>query len=166
MHKIITINITTEKKRRCIPYLKERVSFPKSMSGIQDLLQRHNCDQIATAQKQVTDAKHGPFTMYSLAFIVQGERFLIEFPVIFATSSKGTALRMDIAGRVIFYKVKSLLVDVEIGYLSFMEAMMPFRVIALPDGTRVPLADYVMKHGPELTAGTADLFGLPGGVHK
>jgi hypothetical protein len=163
MHKIITLDLTTEKKRRCIPYLREHVSFPYSMSAIQELLQRHQCDQIATAQKQLTDVKHGTFIVYSLAFIVRGEKFLIEFPVIFAKNSEGTALRMDIAGRIIFYKLKALLVDVEIGYLDFTEAMMPFRIISLPDGTQVPLADYVAKHGPELAAGTADLLCLPGG---
>jgi hypothetical protein len=163
MHKIVTIDITTEKKRRCIPYLKERVSFPYSLQGIQDLLQRHQCDQIAIAQRQITDPKRGTYTLYSLAFIVKGERFLIEFPVIFAKNTKGTQLRMDIAGRIIFYKVKALLTDVEIGYLDFKEAMLAFRVVTLPDGSQCTLADYVAKHGPELSAGTADLLALPGG---
>jgi len=166
MHKIITIDITTEKKRRMIPYLREHVSFPYSMSAIQELLQRHDCNQIATAQKQETDAKHGAFTKHSMAFIVRGEKFLIEFPVIFARSNKGTTLRMDISGRIIFYNIKVLLTDVEIGWLDFMEAMLPFRIIALPDGTQVPLVDYMAQHGPELAAGTADLLSLPRGKER
>ncbi len=163
MHKVLTIDISTERKRRCLPYLKEHVSFPYSMSAIQELLQRHQCEQIATSAKQVEDKEHGTYTRYSLAFIVRGEKFLVEFPVIFARSTKGTALRMDISGRIIFYKIKALLTDVEIGYLDFTEAMMPFRVITLPGGSQVPLADYVKQHGQELSAGTADLLLLPGG---
>jgi len=57
--------------------------------------------------------------------------------------------------------VVALLTDVEIGYLSFEEAMMPFRIITLPGGEQIPLADYVEKHGKELSAGTADLLRLP-----
>jgi hypothetical protein len=160
VHKIVTID-TRGKKH--FPYLEEHVNFQNSLGQIQVLLQKYQCDQIAIAQKQVTDAKHGSFTVHSLAFIVRGERFLIEFPVIFIRNSRGTTLRMDISGRVIFHKLKALLIDVEIGYLDFQEAMLPFRIVTLPDGHQVPLADYVAKHGPELSAGTADLLALPGG---
>lgn len=160
MHKIVTIDVRGKKH---FPYLEEHVNFQNSLSQIQGLLQKYQCDQIAVAQKQVTDTKHGTFAVHSLAFIVRGERFLIEFPVIYIRNSKETKLRMDISGRVIFHKLKALLIDVEIGYLDFMEAMLPFRVIALPDGRQVPLADYVAQHGPELSAGTADLLSLPSG---
>ena len=163
-HKIVTLDITTRQKRKMFPYLEEHVSFPYSLQAIQDLLNRYHCDQIATAQKEVSDAKHGTFPVHSLAFIVRGERFLIEFPVIFVKNTKGIHLRMDISGRVVFYKIKVLLVDAEIGALDFQDAMLPFRIIALPDGTQVPLVDYMAQHGPELAAGTADLLGLPAGV--
>jgi hypothetical protein len=159
-HKIVTIDIRGKKH---FPYLEEHVNFQNSVSQIQTLLQKYQCDQIATAQKQVTDTKHGSFTVHSLAFIVRGERFLIEFPVIYIRNSQRTTLRMDISGRVVFHKLKALLIDVEIGYLDFMEAMMPYRVITLPDGRQMPLVDYVIQHGTELSAGTADLLALPGG---
>lgn|GEM_PF-2831641 len=162
-HKIVTIDVRGKKH---FPYLEEHVNFQNSMGQIQTLLQKYNCDQIATAQKQVTDTKHGAFNVYSLAFLVRGERFLIEFPVIFVRNSAGTKLRMDISGRVIFYKLKALLIDVEFGYLDFVEAMLPFRIVTLPNGQQIPLADYVMQHGPELSAGTADLLALPGGDRR
>ena len=160
MHKIVTLDISTEKKRKVIPYLSEHVSFENSLSAIQKMLQRYQCDQIATVQKQVVDAKHGAFTIYSTAFIVRGEKFIIEFPVIFVKNSNEVVLRMDIAGRLIFYKIKSLLADVEIGHLDFAEAMIPFRIVTLPGGMQVPLSDYVRDHGDELSAGTADFLML------
>jgi hypothetical protein len=160
LHKIVTVDIRGKKH---FPYLEEHVGFTNTLSQIQTLLQRYGCTQIATAQKQETDAKHGTFMKHSLAFIVRGERFLIEFPVIYIRNSRGTTLRMDISGRVIFHKLKSLLIDVEIGYLDFMEAMVPFRVICLPSGQQVPLVDYLTQHSAELAAGTADLLSLPGG---
>jgi hypothetical protein len=163
MHKIVTLDISTKQKRRMYSYLDEHISFPYSLQAIQELLQKHHCDQIAIAQKQVTDAKNGTYTLYSLAFIIRGEKFVIDFPVVFVKNTKGTQLRMDISGRVVFYKVKSLLIDVEYGFLNFMEAMMPFRIICLPDGRQVPLVDYISLHGAELAAGTADLLSLPGG---
>ena len=159
-HKIVTIDVRGKKH---FPYLEEHVNFQNSLSQIQVLLQRYQCDQIAVAQKQVTDTKHGTFAVHSLAFIVRGERFLIEFPVIYIRTARETKLRMDISGRVIFHKLKALLIDVEIGYLNFMEAMMPFRVICLPSGQQVPLVDYVTQHSAELSTGTADLLALPGG---
>jgi hypothetical protein len=159
-HKIVTVDIRGKKH---FPYLDEHVNFQNSLSQIQLLLQRYGSTQIATAQKQETDAKHGTFTKYSLAFIVRGEKFLIEFPVIYIRNSRETKLRMDISGRVVFHKLKALLIGVEIDWLNFQEAMMPFRVIALPDGKQIPLVDYVTQHGAELSAGTADLLSLPGG---
>jgi hypothetical protein len=164
MHKIVTLDISTRQRRKMFPYLDEHVSFPYSLQAIQDLLNRHHCTQIAIAQKEKTDPTHGTFTVYSLAFIVKEEKFLIEFPVVFVKNTRGTQLRMDISGRVVFYKVKVLLVDVEFDFLNFQEAMMPYRIITLPNGTQVPLVDYVAQHGPELTAGTADLLGLPDGI--
>ncbi len=163
MHRVVTLDLSTERKRKCVPYLSEHVGFLASLAQIRDLLRKHQCEQIVTAEKEVHDVKHGDYVLYTLAFLVKSEKFVIEFPVIFVTNSKGkTTLRMDITGRLIFYKIKSLLADVEIGYLAFSEAMMQYQVISLPDGHQMPLMDYVREHGKELSAGTADLLQLPG----
>jgi|SRR5271157_154875 len=162
MHRIVTIDITTENKRKVIPYLHEHVNFLNSMGQIRDLLRKYDCEQIVSAEKDVHDTKHGNFVVYTLAFIIKGKKFVVEFPVIFATSRKGNIPRMDISGRLMFHKIKSILADVEIGYLSFSEAMMQFQIVTLPNGSQATLMDYVREHEQELSAGTADLLQLPG----
>ena len=162
MHRVVNLDLTTEKKRKVVPYLKESVGFSTTLGQIRDMLRKYECEQIVTAEKEVRDAKNVNYTAHTMAFVVRGEKFIIEFPVIFAKNTRGRVLRMDISGRLIFYKIKSLLADVEIGYLAFSEAMMQYQVVALPDGHQVMLMDYVKEHGPELAAGTADLLLLAG----
>ena len=163
MHRVVTIEIVREQKRKVIPYLKERVDFQRFLVQIRDMLRKHECSQIVTDEKEVYDKVHGDYTAYTLAFLVRGEKFVMEFPIIFVVNTRGTKnLRMDISGRLMFYKIKAMLADVEIGYLAFNEAMMQFQVISLPNGRQEMLMDYVRDHGAELTAGTADLFQIPG----
>lgn len=134
-HKAIEI----VRKEGKIPYLDTEVSFDKSFGEIQNLLRKFGCDDVFTRQQASNILKLKiPCTIFSIGFVYKGSKFLIEFPVtVVVQGRKGMEekkLNMNVSGRIVLNKVKALLVDVEIGYLGFEQAMLPYQLIATNDG--------------------------------
>jgi hypothetical protein len=60
---------------------------------------------------------------------------------------------MNVSGRIMLNKIKALLVDVEMEFLSFEQAMMPFQLIAGRDGQPVTIQDYVDENRDTIASG-------------
>lgn len=121
MHKIVTL-------KRGFPYTGTTVSFQRSVQQIMDMLTKHKC-----AKMGVVTETGGDLQTTTMVFEKTGAAYIVEFPVIYYVDSKGRRLNMNISGRIVHDRIKAILVDVEIGYLEFSQAMMGYR--ALPDGS-------------------------------
>ncbi len=137
-HKIVTL-------RRGFPYTTTRVHFQHSVQQIRAMLERFKCTRIG-----VLDNLDGDIPTTTLVFEKGGAAFLIEFPVTYYADSRGKRLNMNISGRIIHDRIKSILVDVEIGYLEFSQAMMAYRAIPAPDGRTVTLQEAYEQCGDRL----------------
>jgi hypothetical protein len=162
-HKIITIWIGSGKdakgrRHAPIPYASTTVGFNRSVGEIKDLLKRFKCTTIADFQQRGPDN----LTLNTLGFEKDGLRYLIEFPIVYVENSQGKRLNMDVSGRIVFNRVKALLVDAEIEYLSFHEAMLPYLALPTPHGT-MSVMEAVQSNIENIKAGTSGLFLLPGG---
>jgi len=133
-HKIVTLRKRGAKERGAA-YVETDTPFSRSVQQIKELLDRYGCERILEYSN-----KCGDVTEYSLAFECRGAKFLIEFPI---TYLKGNPpkLNMNVSGRIIFNKVKALLVDVDIEYLDFTQAMIPFLLLPTSSGRPVTATD-------------------------
>ena len=110
------------KPKSNFPYMDTNIPFEKSLADIKVLLRKFKCDEILT---------HEAGDLIKIAFKKEGIPYIIDFPLIYVEGKKTPArLEMGISGRVVYNRLKSNLLDVEIGSLSFMQAML--RSIALP----------------------------------
>ena len=162
-HKIITIWIGSGKDRKGryhapMPYANTSVGFNRSIGEIKDLLQRFKCEKIIDFQERGPDN----LQLNTLGFEKDGLRYLIEFPIVYVENSQGKRLNMDVSGRIIFNRVKALLVDAEIEYLSFHEAMLPYLALPTPNGT-MSVMEVVQSQIENIKQGTQGMFLLPGG---
>lgn len=136
------------------PYYDTNVPFERSVSQIKDLLVKFGCSRIG----EMSDHRGGS-PLHTLMFEKDGVPFIIEFPIIYTVSKqRGDKLNMNISGRIAYYKIKTLLIDVEIGILSFSQAMCPFLALPGKEGRSQPLYDYLEEHKAEITAGQPSLF--------
>lgn len=130
------------------PYQTTDVPFAQSQEEIKDLLRKFKCEEILSYEGN-TDIK--------LAFKKEGVPYLIEFPLIYEEGRKTQSrLRMDISGRVILNRIKTQLIDVEIGSLSFMQAMLRMVALPAPQGV-VTLGDLVEAQVEQIKRGQIEL---------
>ncbi|MCJ7697787.1 MAG: hypothetical protein MUO73_05615 [Thermoplasmata archaeon] len=163
-HKFIEIK---KARKTIMPYLNTTVSFDKSFSEIQALLIKFGCEDLLTrTQPGIVPKLNIPCTFYSIGFIQKGTKFLIEFPITIVLTGRysgNKAVNMNISGRIIYNKVKAMLVDVEIDYLTFQQAMLPYMMLQSPDGRSVPLADFIDENRQQLQSGVGQFFALGNG---
>lgn len=136
-HKVVTLR-RRNRKERGAAYVETDIPFSRSISQIKEMLDRYGCDKIL----EFTN-KSGEIVQNSLAFEFRGAKFLIEFPITYLQGTKGNPpkLDMNISGRIIYNKIKALLVDVEIEYLDFSQAMVPFMLLPTPSGRPTTVTD-------------------------
>ena len=152
-HKFITVN---QKNKHILPYLNTTVDFNKSFGEIQGLLMKFGCSDLITRQ---TPAMVPGTTLhcikYMIGFVQKGNNFLIEFPILVVPTGRSGVkeVRMNPSGRIILNKIKALLVDVEMEFLSFEQAMMPYQLIKGDDGQPVTIQDFVDGHRGEIASG-------------
>lgn len=153
MHKFINVNA---KNKSILPYLNTTVDFTKSFGEIQGLLMKFGCADLIT--RQTPSKVPGTTlncTLYTIGFVQKGNHFLIEFPVFIVPFGRDyhKEVRMNVSGRIMLNKVKALLVDVEMEFLSFEQAMMPFQLIAGRDGLPTTIQDYIDENRAEIATG-------------
>jgi hypothetical protein len=134
MHKTVTLR-KRNKKERGAAYIETSVPFSQSLSDIKRMLDRYGCEKILEFTERC-----GDLSQYSLAFEHRGTKFLIEFPITYLQGNP-PKLNMNVSGRIIYNKVKALLVDVEIDYLDFSQAMVPFMLLPTQSGRPVTATD-------------------------
>lgn len=137
-----------------------KIPITRSIDDIKNLLRKHGCEKIATLEEP------GPEGMvcWSLAFQKTGLSYLIEFPITYLGDSK--IPEMAISGRIIFYRIKNLLIEVEIDYLQFSQAMMQYIALPGPGGKPVAMQDYIEDQMPRLQHGKFELNLLPPGCDR
>ncbi len=152
-HKIITV---TPKNKHILPYLNTTVTFEKSFGEIQGLLMKFGCSDLITRQTpSVVPGTKLACTHHMIGFVQKGNHFLIEFPIFIVPVGRHSdkEVRMNVSGRIMLNKIKALLVDVEMEFLSFEQAMMPFQLIAGRDGQPVTIQDYVDENRDTIASG-------------
>ena len=153
MYKFITV---TSKNKHILPYLNTTVTFEKSFGEIQGLLMKFGCSDLVTRQTpSIVPGTKIPCTRYMIGFVQKGNHFLIEFPIFIVPVGRNNEkqVRMNVSGRIILNKIKSLLVDVELEFLSFEQAMMPYQLIADRNGQPVTIQDYIDDNRKEIATG-------------
>lgn len=161
MHKVIKI---VSNQKSLIPYLQTRVSLESSLSDIKELLRKYGCERvISDDSNQVIGNK--TYRVYTIGFQQKGIRYIIHFPitVIVKGKVKQEIVDMRVSGRIVYNKIKSLLVDVEIGYLSFSQAMVQFIAIPAPNGDIMSMAEYVELNQNQLQTGITKFFQIGDG---
>jgi len=134
-------------------YTGTTVPFNRSISQIEDMLQKHKCSRVAI-QKDM----RGTIPLVTLLFEKDGLPYIIEFPIIHEIRKNGReTIRMDISARIIHDRIKALLIEVEMNVLDFSQGMMSF--LAIPDMTGKPQAmqDYVLDNRDKFAHGTFDI---------
>ena len=152
-HRFITIN---SKNKQILPYLNTTVDFSDSFGKIQSLLMKFGCSDLITRQTpSVVPGLDIPCNLYTIGFVHKGYHFLIEFPVLIVPCGRNAIkeVRMNPSGRIMLNKIKSLLVDVEIDFLSFEQAMMPFQLISGSDGKPTTIQDFVEENREQIASG-------------
>lgn len=152
-YKFITV---TAKNKSILPYLNTTVTFEKSFGEIQGLLMRFGCSDLITRQTpSVVPGTKLNCTQYMIGFVQKGNHFLIEFPILIVPVGRNNEkqVRMNVSGRIMLNKIKALLVDVEMEFLSFEQAMMPFQLIAGRNGSPVTIQDYVDENRADIAMG-------------
>lgn len=139
------------------PYAMTGVPFQKSIGDIKILLQKFNCETIVDFEKTSRDG-----VRHTIGFEKDGLRYLIEFPITYVEHSTARTLNMDVSGRIVYNRVKALLVDAELNLLSFHEAMLPYLALPTPKGP-MSVMEVIHDQIEGIKKGTAGLFLLPGG---
>ena len=163
MHKFITVSA---KNKSVLPYLNTTVPFERTFGEIQGLLMKFGCSDLITRQTpSIVPGTKMSCTLYMIGFVQKGNHFLIEFPIVIVPVGKQQTkeIRMAVSGRIMLNKIKALLVDVEMDFMSFEQAMMPFQLIAGRDGQPTTIQDFVDDHRAELQTGGGNLFRLGDG---
>lgn len=148
-HKVVTIKTG---RHKVISYIDTEISFERSLSEIQTLLLKYNCERIIH-DYQLRQRGSVVEPLHTLGFVQKGTKFIIEFPVVFLERKSGKVLRMEVSGRIMFNKIKALLIDVELGYLDFREAMIPYAALQAPDGRIVSVTDAFIESSDQLQQG-------------
>lgn len=148
------------KRHKSFPYVGTGVGLNQSIGLIKDLLERFDCEKIVDFSEKCKDQPHSSRV---IGFEKDGLRYLVEFPIVYVENRAGKNLNMDVSGRIVYNRVKALLVDAEIEYLSFHEAMIPYLALPTPDGGVVSVMELVQTHLPEIRKGTSGLFQLTSG---
>ena len=143
-------------------YTGTTVPFSRSVGQIKDLLTSHGVLKIA----EMTDFNTEGEQISTIAFEHFGIPYVIEFPITYVKYvKKPDALNMNISGRIVFDRIKALLIQVDIEYLSFSQAMMPFIAIPSETGTMgvKPLEESILENDEQLKSGRFDMrLCLPG----
>ncbi len=142
-------------------YTGTEVPFDRSLEQVMGMLRKFKCERIIELTEPVKDDPE--LELKTIGFQKAGLSYIIEFPVTYVQKRDGKKLNMKISGRIIHDRIKAMLIDVEIGYLDFSQAMMPY--IAIPDetGRPVSLQDHVEGQKKHLQQGMFDLCILPAG---
>lgn len=131
-------------------YTGTTVEFTRSIEQIKQMLMKHGCSRIG--EMRTIDKDEIPRLV--LVFENLGTPFTIEFPTTYTHTKSGKKeLNMNISGRIIHDLVKSLLVQVDIKYFSFAQAMMPYLLVDTPRG-RVALEDAIKDNAEQFRRGT------------
>jgi hypothetical protein len=140
------------------------VSLESSISDIKELLRKYGCERVITDDSDLV-ITNKTYRVYTIAFQQKGIRYIVQFPVttIVKGREKKEIIDMKISGRIVYNKIKSLLVDVEIGYLSFSQAMIQFVAIPTPNGDVVSMAEYVESNQIQLQSGINNFFQIGDG---
>ena len=129
------------------PYTKTRVPLEESMSGIKALLKKFGADEIIVYENGEE---------VKIAFRKGGVPYIIDFPLIYIEGPKTPArLSMDISGRIVYNRIKTILLDVELGTLSFMQAMLRNVALPSPQGL-VPLGDVIEAQSDKIIKGQVE----------
>jgi hypothetical protein len=139
------------------PYSKTTVAFEKSLADIQTLLAKFGCGRIGTLRDP-----RGDETLWTLVFEHRGLQYMIEFPVTYRQQANGAKLDMRVSGRIILNRIKSSLIDAEIGYMDFSQALGQYLVVPGKSGPQA-MMDYVAEQHGQLAQGTFSLQFLPQG---
>lgn len=109
------------------PYLGTDVPFEQSIEDIKKLLRKFGCQEILTYEQEKST---------TLMFKDKSKiPYKLEFPTIYIDSrGHEPRLAMDVSGRVIYNEIKAMLVNVEIGFLDFMQAMLRYVALPAPQG--------------------------------
>lgn len=139
------------------PYAQTTVPFDKSLSQIKALLTKHGCNKIA-----IQEDRAGDYPRITLLFMKDELPYIIEFPVTYILKAKtGRELKMEISGRIIHDRLKSLLIEVDINMSNFAQAMMRFIALPSADGRFVALESRVIEQADRIQRGQFDLVALP-----
>jgi hypothetical protein len=168
MHKVITVWVgrgdSRGRSHAGLPYAKTETPFDRSVADIKALLRKFECDKIADFSETVKDPKMGRIELVTIGFEKDGMKYLIEFPITFVEHSGGKHLNMDVSGRIIYNRIKAQLTDLEIGYLTFHEAMFANLAIPSAEGGAKTIMDVVQDQLPSIRQGSFSLLQLmPGG---
>lgn len=155
MRKEITLELGQK-----FPYIDTDIPFERSIEEILKLLNKFKCDEILTYRAG---------DEFKIAFKKGGWPYLIEFPFTYTQGKRRQReLNMRISGRIVYNRIKSVLVDATLDELEFMQAM--FRYVALPTPSGlVLLTDIVAAQKDKVIKGQVELDPekikmLPGGV--
>ena len=144
MLKKITLELGSK-----FPYIDTDVPFERSVDEILKLLKKFKCEEILTYQNG---------EKFTIAFRKGGWPYLIEFPLTYIKGKqRPVELNMRISGRIVYNRVKSVLIDASIDDdAEFMHAML--RYLAIPTHTgMVLLADIVGAQKDKLLKGQIEL---------
>ena len=131
-------------------YTGTTVEFTRSIEQIKQMPMKHGCSKIGEMRTINNDGV--PHLV--LVFENIGTPCTIEFPTTYISTKSGKKeLNMNISGRIIHDRVKALLVEVDIGYLDFAQAMMPYLLVDTPRG-RIALEDAVKENEDKFKHGT------------
>ena len=128
------------KIKKGFPYFGTKVPLDRTISQIKDLLRKFGCDKIAEMDDHNTGA-------HVIAFTNRGRSYLIELPEtvieVGPKYKKTIEKRPDIGARVIHDRIKALLITVELDFMEFSQAMMPYLLVTGTDGRPVTLESRV-----------------------
>lgn len=107
------------------PYFGTKVPLDRTISQIKDILRKFGCDKIA----EMDDA----IGTHVIAFTNKGKSYLVDFPMtVIQVGPKGRKIqesRPDIGARIIHDRIKALLISVELEFLEFDQAMLPYLLV-------------------------------------
>lgn len=124
------------------PYHGTDVPFDRSMAQIMGmLLAARGVVKVAPLYEKVGEVQR-------ITLLVETDQrvpFLIHFPVTYRRQRKGTPPKLDmrIAGRMMYFHIKDMLLMAEAAYLSFTQVFSPYLALPDADGKAKPLADFL-----------------------
>lgn len=108
-------------------YQETGLSIDRSLSDIKDLLKKFKCEETLVYESGIN---------IKLAFKKSGIPYVIDFPLVYIEGKKTPRrLAMEVSGRIIFNKIKAVLIDVALNDESeFMQAMLRYIGLPSPQG--------------------------------